>query len=110
MYKEVIFEETTVNTNECEVGEPLEDRIARIMDEKSPIEDEAPLIYNAGNEINPDYDIRTDHMELAQDKAEARLKQRREFLKKTGTGKEKEEAKPTETEPIEVKKGGETTT
>lgn len=91
-------------------GEPFEDQIARMKENREPITDASvPLIYNAAGEENPEWDIRTDHMEWAQDKAEERLNQRKEFLK--GTQKAKTEGKETDQkgEPTQEQGGGETT-
>lgn len=87
------FDETTIHAPEPEEGEPLEQKIDRIMDEKSPLTDGAPLIYDTGQEYNPDYDIRADHMELAQDRAQKILENRRGFFtKREEEAKAKKEA------------------
>lgn len=58
-------------------GEILEKKIQRIMDEKSPIDDSAPIIYTEKkNGINPAHDVRTDRFDLALEAMEIETKKR----------------------------------
>lgn len=58
-------------------GEILEKKIQRIMDEKTPIEDSAPIIYTERkNGINPAHDVRTDRFDLALEAMEIETKNR----------------------------------
>lgn len=75
------FETTTINTRAPEEGEPLEEKIARIMDEKSPLSEGAPIIYDTGKS-SPEHDIRTDWMEVEQNIATKRIEERRGFFTK----------------------------
>ena len=58
-------------------GEIIEKKIQRIMDEKSPIDDSAPIIYTEKkNGINPAHDVRTDRFDLALEAMEIETKKR----------------------------------
>ena len=58
-------------------GEIIEKKIQRIMDEKSPIDDSAPIIYTERkNGINPAHDVRTDRFDLALEAMEIETKNR----------------------------------
>lgn len=66
MYKNPKYETTTLEVNESYVGEAIEDKVARIMNNKEGITDGAPLIYSERSEgIAPEFDIRTDRFEIA---------------------------------------------
>lgn len=57
---------TTLTVNEAYIGETIEQKIERIVTNKEPIKDGAPLIYTERkNGIEPQYDIRTDRWEIA---------------------------------------------
>ena len=56
------------NMQPCEVyeGEPIENKVRRIVDEKEPIEDGAPLIYQERKDgVAPQFNIRTDRWDVA---------------------------------------------
>lgn len=56
-------------------GERIEDKVRRLMDEKSPINDGAPIIYTERKDgVLPAYDIRTDRWEIAQKAMEENTK------------------------------------
>lgn len=58
-------------------GEILEKKIQRIMDEKSPIDDSAPIVYTEKkNGINPAHDVRTDRFDLALEAMDIETKKR----------------------------------
>lgn len=58
-------------------GETIEKKMQRIMDEKSPIDDSAPIIYTERkNGINPAHDVRTDRFDLALEAMEIETKKR----------------------------------
>lgn len=58
-------------------GEIIEKKIQRIMDEKTPIDDSAPIIYTEKkNGINPAHDVRTDRFDLALEAMEIETKNR----------------------------------
>ena len=57
---------TSIKTNSSYTGETIEQKINRIVNNKEPISDGAPLIYTARKDgIQPAYDIRTDRFEIA---------------------------------------------
>ena len=52
---------------EFKEGELIEEKVARLTQEKSPINDGAPIIYTERKDgVLPAYDIRTDRWEVAQ--------------------------------------------
>ena len=52
---------------EFKEGELIEEKVARLTQEKSPISDGAPIIYTERKDgVLPAYDIRTDRWEIAQ--------------------------------------------
>lgn len=47
-------------------GEPIEDKIRRILDENEPITDGAPIIYTEKKDgVRPEYNIRADKWDIA---------------------------------------------
>lgn len=47
-------------------GEPIEDKIRRILDENEPITDGAPIIYTEKKDgVRPEFDIRADKWDIA---------------------------------------------
>lgn len=57
---------TSIRVNQSYVGETLEQKINRIVNNKEPITDGAPLIYTERKDgVLPQYDIRTDRFEIA---------------------------------------------
>lgn len=95
---------TEIEINDSYEGEQLETKIRRILNNKEPLTDGAPLIYTERKEgVLPGYDIRTDRFEVAIDamdkvtkshqaKREERLKLGEEAKK--GMEKEDSGAKP----------------
>lgn len=66
MYKQNKTQKTSLKINESYQGERIEEKIHRIVNNKEPITDGAPLIYTDRKDgILPDYDIRTDRFEVA---------------------------------------------
>lgn len=66
MYRQAITQKTKITRNVSTEGELIETKVERIMVNKEPIEDGAPVIYTerkAG--VLPEYDIRTDRFDLA---------------------------------------------
>lgn len=56
-------------------GELIEEKVARLTQEKSPINDGAPIIYTERKDgVLPAYDIRTDRWEIAQKAMEVNQK------------------------------------
>lgn len=57
---------SNINRNVSYEGEPLENKIRRILDNKEPITDSAPIIYTERKDgVMPAYNIRTDRFEIA---------------------------------------------
>lgn len=66
MYKQNTKKRTTLKVNTSYVGETIEQKINRIVNNKEPITDGAPLIYQERKDgVQPQYDIRTDRFEIA---------------------------------------------
>lgn len=62
------FEKSNLNINQGIEGELLEQKINRIVRNKEPIKDGAPLVYTERRDgVNPAYNIRTDRFDLAID-------------------------------------------
>lgn len=54
---------------ELKEGETIEDKVSRITENNEPIKDGAPLVYTErGKGVLPEYNIRTDKWDLAQEK------------------------------------------
>lgn len=72
MYKPVKPNKTTLRVNKSYEGETLENKIRRIVNNKEPITDGAPLIYTERKHgVQPAYNIRTDRFDLAIDAMDA---------------------------------------
>lgn len=68
MYTKNKIIKTSLQRNERYEGERIEKKVARITTNKEPITDGAPLIYTDRKDgVLPNYDIRTDRMEIAQE-------------------------------------------
>lgn len=66
MYKKPIFRQTTINKNDNKEGETIEMKIERIVNNKEPIKDGAPIIFTERKEgVKASYNIRTDRFEIA---------------------------------------------
>jgi hypothetical protein len=66
MYKKKLANKTTIKVNTSYEGETLEKKINRIVNNKEPIKDGAPIIYTERKEgVRPEYDVRTDRWEEA---------------------------------------------
>lgn len=68
MYKKNKLPQTSLKINESYQGETIEMKVNRIVNNKEPITDGAPLIYQERKDgVQPEYDIRTDRFEIAVD-------------------------------------------
>lgn len=66
MYKKITPSKTNLTVNKSLQGETIEQKIRRILNNKEPIHDGAPIIYTERkNGVEPQYDIRTDRFEIA---------------------------------------------
>lgn len=76
MYKQNKMTETTLEVNASYEGERIEEKIERIMNNKEPISDGAPLVYTDRKDgVQPGYNIRTDRFEIAIDAMDVVTKQ-----------------------------------
>lgn len=77
MKKRIVKQTKDMLAVETTEGEIIEKKIQRIMDEKTPIDDSAPIIYTERkNGINPAYNVRTDRFDLALEAMEIETKNR----------------------------------
>lgn len=89
MYKQNKITPSTLNVNESYEGETIEQKINRIVNNKEPITDGAPLIYTERKDgVQPAYDIRTDRWEVAVEAMDA--------VSKTHTAKREQRIKDTQ--------------
>lgn len=66
MYNKIKPGKTSLHRNTSYTGETIEKKINRIVNNKEPIKDGAPIIYTDRRDgVKPEYDIRTDRFELA---------------------------------------------
>lgn len=66
MYKTRKWTKTSIKHNDGYLGERIEVKVARMFNNKEPITDAAPLIYQErGEGVLPAYDIRTDKFDVA---------------------------------------------
>jgi hypothetical protein len=90
-----IKNETNFNIDDvCYQGESIENKVNRILINKEPIQDGAPLIYtNRKDGVLPGYNIRTDRFDVAieaMDKvSKSKLAKRMEYINKDSLPKEK---------------------
>lgn len=72
MYKKVKRNTTSMIVNKSYVAESIERRIERMVVNKEPITDSAPLIYTERKEgVKAEHDIRTDRFDIAIDAMDA---------------------------------------
>lgn len=72
MYTKNKPQKTSLKINQSYQGETIEQKVARIMNNKEPISDSAPLVYTERKDgVLPDYNIRTDRWEHAIDAMDA---------------------------------------
>lgn len=68
MYKQNKAEATTITANKSYTGETIEGKVRRIMNNKEPINDAAPIIYTERKDgVRPELNIRTDRFDIALD-------------------------------------------
>lgn len=91
--KDIGRSNTTISCKSETIGEPIEHKIQRIMNNSEPITDGAPIIYMERKEgVLPQYDIRTDRFDIALDAmdivAKTKVAQRAERQEKSSEGTE----------------------
>jgi len=93
MYKIPTYTETLIDLDNTREGETIENKVTRLIQNKEPIKDAAPIIFTErSGGVNPAYNIRTDRWEIAVD-AMTRLEKskaakREELAKQPGEEKE----------------------
>ena len=97
MYRVKRADETSLKVNTSYEGESIEQKVERIVNNKEPISDGAPLIYTDRKDgVRPETDIRTDKFEIAveaMDKvSKSKLAKREEGLKPVKGGKSDEKS------------------
>lgn len=66
MYRPRRPQPTSIKINQTYQGETIEQKINRIVNNKEPIKDGAPIIYTERKDgVRPEHDIRTDRFEIA---------------------------------------------
>lgn len=65
MYRKVTYAKSTIKSVPVFEGERIETKVERIVNNKEPITDGAPINYTEKGELNPNYDHRTDRWEYA---------------------------------------------
>ena len=66
MFRKIKPTRSKLTVNKSYVGERIEQKINRIVNNKEPIKDGAPLVYTDRSEgVKPETDIRTDRFEIA---------------------------------------------
>lgn len=108
MYKKLKPCKTTLNVNTSYQGETIEQKVSRIVNNKEPIKDGAPIIFTDRKDgVNPAHDIRTDRWELAADAMDKvnkdKLAKREGYAKQKTLGQQAKEGMKNEKES-----GGET--
>lgn len=82
MYKASMGRQTQMKINKGQEGETIEVKLERIINNKEPIKDGAPIIFEERNTgVNPSHDIRSDRFEIAvigMDKIDKSIKAKRE--------------------------------
>nr|DAX10679.1 MAG TPA: hypothetical protein [Bacteriophage sp.] len=86
MKTRVIKSNSSLESVEIYEGETIETKVSRIINEKAPIEDGAPIIFtDRAQGVLPAYDIRTDRWDIAVDAMDkvnkAKIAKREEFIK-----------------------------
>lgn len=66
MYKFRKADKTVMNLDNTKPGETIEEKVQRLIQNKEPIKDGAPIIFTEkSGGVNPAYNIRTDRWEIA---------------------------------------------
>lgn len=97
MKKPTFFPKPFITDYEFEDGETIETKVTRIVENKEPITDGAPIIYTKRDDgVIPAYNIRTDKWEIAQASMDAIHKNNFAKAKDFGVLKEKDKEEPNE--------------
>lgn len=81
----IVKSKSQLKSVEVYEGETIETKVSRIINEKAPIEDGAPIIFtDRADGVLPAYDIRTDRWDIAVDAMDkvnkAKIAKREEFI------------------------------
>lgn len=88
MYRKTERPKTKLRVNKGYKGETLEQKVARIVNNKEPIKDGAPIIYTERKDgVQPSYNIRTDRFEVAVDAMDKITKSHRAKREERAAGK-----------------------
>ena len=84
---------SSIQVNDSYEADPMEVKIAKVVQNNEPIDSNAPIIYtNRADGVQAGYDIRTDRFDVAIDAmdkvSKTRLAQRAEYMKAEKGGKE----------------------
>lgn len=92
MYQKNLTPKTSILVNTSYEGETIEQKVNRIVNNKEPISDGAPLIYTDRKDgVSPAHNIKTDRFEIAVDAMDYVTKS--ELSKREARHKPKEEPK-----------------
>ena len=98
LYRNYKPTETSIKANLSKEGETIESKVRRILTNKEPIKDGAPIIYTDRKDgVLPQYDIRTDRFDIAVDTmdkgSKAKIARREQTIaERAKEGMEKEKA------------------
>lgn len=93
MKTRIVINNTQLESVEMYEGERIETKMARIMDNKEPLDDGAPVIYTERKDgVLPDYNIRTDRWDIAIEATEKIAKEK--IAKRSGMATLDEDKKP----------------
>lgn len=91
---------TSIAINQSKEGETMETKMEKILSQKEPIKDKAPIIWTPKDEgVRPEFDIRTDRWEMAQ--------KAMDLATKSGKAKRQKMLKDDGVLPEETQKSGE---
>lgn len=91
MYKIPLYHKTSIALDNTKEGETIENKVIRLIQNKEPIKDGAPIIFTERSKgVNPAYNIRTDRWEIATDAMTKILKSKEAKTENIGVAPEKE--------------------
>ena len=101
MIKKRIGGATSLSVNDSTIGETIEEKMERVMNNGEPIDATAPIIWTERKEgVLPEYNIRTDRFEVAIEAMDA--------VNKTKVASRKSYTKEPKKEETKEEKGSET--
>ncbi|NDV94344.1 hypothetical protein D0T84_05350 [Dysgonomonas sp. 521] len=98
--KRIKIKRSKLSANRSLEGETIETKMDRVVNNKEPIEDVSPIIYQPRSEgVRPEFDIRTDRFNLAIEAMDvvsgSKIAQRRSLVVETPKSSENESAQGT---------------